>query len=162
SPSGDTILLNRVDPSLNTSSLEVLDSKSLAKTSSWNVSPPLYGEYSISDFAVASADTSQKHAMIMPFVGDNWVNVASSGRPGCIHFPTFVSNDLLATFICKQFVTASLSDSVTVIDTLNRTEYPDGAFAVSRDGKVVALSLNLTENENRFLSEPKMRILGKR
>lgn len=141
STTGRTVLLNHYDQ--KESHFEARDGNTFELRKSWSEAPPLRHLYSISDVAIAAADSDQKHIILGDFGTGRWRTLESNGnsKVGCVYSPTFISERLLASAICGKLMLLSTGGATLMEDHPEKDESEGEKIEVARDGRVIAASL---------------------
>jgi hypothetical protein len=157
SPTGKTIIINRLNQRLNVSHFDVFDGSTLKPRYSWSESPPLYHHlYSISDEAIAAVDSS--NIIVSEFGTKRW-RTAGKGSGFCAshNMPTLYSDKQLV-YGCDKFTATSTDGHVLMTDSFPTGDASSGKTTVAQAGRFVAISVDTTKVKTNLLSEPSVRI----
>ena len=139
SATGRTVLLNQYDR--KESHFEIRDGSTFELKKSWSEAPPLRHLYSISEVAIAAADSDQKRIVLSDFGSGRWKALDGSFKAGCIYSPALLSDKLLASEVCGKFVILSTEGATLLEDSPEKDESEGEQIEASRYGQVVATSL---------------------
>lgn len=153
SPSGGTLMVNRINQNANESYLEVFGADTSNPKYSWKQSPALYHLYSISDDGIAAADLNQDGLMRASFGSVNWKKSGNKFKPGCLNLPTFIAKDRLVVQACRDLLLIDKEGQPDLLYRLGETESLTEKIAFSSDGRFVALSVSDVEVKKHILSE---------
>ena len=175
SPTGKTIMINRLNQKLNVSHFHVFDASTLKARFFWDQSPPLYHNYSISDEGIAALNSNDHSVVVTEFGSTKWDAPGGRSKSGCFATsPTLVTNELLVVQQCQDLLlqtTAGVSYSLRARDG-DRTERAastqcvpyDGRMldktAVASEGRFVARSLPNVKIRKHLLTEPSVCLTG--
>jgi hypothetical protein len=159
SPTGKTVMVNRFNPKLNVSHLDLYDAATLTSEKSWSQSPRLYYDHSISDKGIAAL---QKPGIVAADFGQTTWAVVGKAIGNCGgNLPTLYSDDQLV-YGCTKLVAASISGQVLMTDVFRDGEQASAKKAVAQRGRFVAVSLDTTEVKQHIFSEATVRVIGTR
>jgi hypothetical protein len=154
SPTGKTVMVNRINQKANVSRFDVLDGDSFKLRCSWIESPGLYNSYSISDIAIATTEFHPPpRVLLSEFASRMWKPVGSKSKEGSFGVPTMLNNDQLFLQVGNQLSILSTDGRSHVLYELDKTETLDQRIALSQDGGFAAMSLNTFEVKKHILSE---------
>jgi hypothetical protein len=162
SPTGKTIIVNRINQKSRVGHFDVVDSSTSRAKVSWDQSPPLYRDYSTSDQEIAALNSNGQSIVAREFGSTKWSDVYrnSSTRSGCFpDSPTMVAGGALVVRSCKDLIflnTTGVSYSLGSLDDGQRSD----KTAVAQGGGFVAVSVDSIEVTKHLLSEPSSRITG--
>lgn len=140
SPTRRTVLLNHYDR--KESHFEVRDASTFEIRKSWSETPPLRRLYSISDQAIAAADSDQQHILFSDFGSGQWKTLDVGFRVGCVGSPTFVSDTSLVNANCDTIGLFSIKGEELMKDRSEKNESIEGQrIETARCGRVIAVSL---------------------
>lgn len=158
SPTGKTIMGNRLNQGLNVSHFDVFDASTLKTLYSWSESPPLYHHYSISDEAIAAVDFNNHSVVISEFGTKRWRTVGKgSGLCASMNMPTLYSDQQLV-YGCDKLIATSTDGHVLMTDSFPTGDKSSGKTTVAQAGRFVAISVDTTKVKTHILSEPSVRI----
>jgi len=158
SPTGQTIMTNRISQKLNVSHFDVLDASTLKVRYSWNQSPPLYHHYSISDRRIAAVDFNNHSIVVSEFGSNKWTTVGEpSGLCASMNMPTLY-NDQQLVYGCDRLIATSTDGHVLMTESYPSGDTPSGKTVVAQRGRFIAVSLDTKEVKKHLLSEPSVRI----
>jgi hypothetical protein len=150
SPTGNTVLINRISQRARVSHFDVLDGTTLRSRYSWDESPALYNSYSVSDTAIVADDFHRKNVIRTEFGTKQWKPLGVEFKNKCLGLATFLSDHQLE-HACEQGAHADEKG----LSELQR-------ITVSQDGKVIAESLGDLEIKKHILSEASVRLIAMR
>ena len=160
SPTGKTVLLNHYNR--NESYFEVRDGITFELKNSWSQTPSLRRNlYSISDVAIAAADSHQEHILISDFGTRKWRILDSNSKGVCASPPTLVSDTLLVYDNCNKLTLLSIEGLILMSDHAEKHESVEGErIEAARDGRTIAASL--VQGRGGGLSDTDVRRTGNR
>ena len=140
SPTGKTLMLNCYNTTLHFSRLDVWDGSTFRQIRAWSDAPLV--RYSISDVGIATADSNQQRVLFSEFGTGRWESLGKSFKIGCMSFPVFLNNKILATSDCDGLLLLTLEGKVLMTDHPEKREtLGDDKIAVAQGGAVLAASL---------------------
>jgi hypothetical protein len=160
SASGKTILINRIFRRSGTSyfsHLDVLDAKTLDSRYSWDHSPPVGSNYSISDegavIATSGSGTSGGSIVIASEFGDSNSSVLlNNSRSGClVGQPTLVPDGALVLQSCNDLLFLTKTGMSYSLGSLEGRS--SGKTAVAQNGRFVAISIDTIEVKRHIFTE---------
>jgi len=152
SPTGKTIMINHFNPKRNMSHLDVFDASTLTLKYSWNQSPRLYEDYSISDKGIAASGIGATD-----FGSTAWRRVGQGVGHCTGNVPTLYSDDELV-YGCSKLIAVSVNGQVLMTDSFPRGVEASEKKAVAQGGRLVAVSLQTVEVKKHLLTEPSRRV----
>jgi hypothetical protein len=159
SPTGRTILVNRVNQALNVSRFDVFDADTLRIRKSWSESPPLYHQYSISDGEIVAL--SDRSVIASQFGSAKWNVLDGGSKSDCIATsPTLVTNELMIVRECKDLLhrtTAGASFSLGRLSE-NDSDEPSADHCDPYDGRLSDKSAVASGGRSVALSVPAIKI----
>jgi hypothetical protein len=162
SPTGQTIMANRISQKLNLSHFDVFDASALKVRYSWNQSPPLYHTYSISDRGIAAADFNNHSIVVSEFGSNKWTTVGEpSGLCASMNMPTLYNDQQLA-YGCDKLIVTSTDGHVLMTDSFPSGDTSSGKTTVAQGGRFIAVSLDTKKIKKHLLTEPSVRITATR
>jgi hypothetical protein len=156
-----TILSNCLSNKLKISRFDVLDGNTLALRYSWNESPPLFRQYSISDTEISAADVNQSSIIVTRFVSRLWEPVGDKSKPGSVGLPVMISDDQLVVQIGAPLCVFSTVRRPALMYYLDRGRSLDGKMAVSLNGRFIALSSKNILVKKHILSEASVEVVAR-
>jgi hypothetical protein len=162
SPSGRTLMINRINQSANVSYLEAFDKDNLAVRHSWRESPALYHLYTISDSEIAALAHSQDQLVRTPLGRSDWKKSPLQFRPGCLNLPTFIADDRLVVQDCDRLLLIDKEGGSNFIYRLHETESFDSKIAFSSTGRFIAFSVAHANVKKHLFAEPTARTVTRR
>lgn len=156
SPTGKTIMLNHFNPKLNVSHLDVFDADTLNLKHSWNQSPRLYYDYSISDKGIAASGV-----FTTDFGRTSWTNVGH-GIGHCGGNVPILYTDEELVYGCSKLIVVSVNGQVLMTDSFPSSDEASPKRAIARGGRFVAVSLRTVEAKKHLLTESSRRITATR
>ena len=160
SPTGKTIMINRLAREQRVSHLSVIDADTLKVKLSWDQVPPLIHDYSISDKEIVATDTSWRSVLVSTFGnGGNWRTLVDDSKSHCLSFwPTLVTNGLVVLRRCKDLVVLDPAGAAYSLGPLDGAK--SAKTAVSQRGQLIAISLDSVEAKKHLLTESSSRVTG--
>ncbi len=143
SPSGKTLLINRIDQPENKSDIAVIDTADLSTRFTWSRVPALYNSYAVSDEGIAFRDTDRALIMFQKF-GERASNVIGhvSGYCFSMNAPTVLEGERVAYGCDDLTVSTTIGQSISKIP-FNATLRPTSPkISADKEGKRVALALD--------------------
>jgi hypothetical protein len=166
--SDDQILRPWMNPRYN--HLDVLDATSLATRFSWNLSPQLYGRYSISDVGIVASASNGSVIRSARFGSSRWDVIFDDPNRTCVgDYPTAVTDETVAihckdlTVITSPGVSFSLPIDFRGIsaDTCQADAPVDARkTTVALGSQVMALSSPVLKAKKHLLSETTVCLTG--
>jgi hypothetical protein len=140
SPSGRVLWLDHEDGG---SKVEVLDASSLQQLSAWE-QETLGPWFSVSDHAISKRPVGSPQQVVIKSIGGQWHVLYDVGSGGCLGEPNFVNDNMLIIGPCSVGL-ISTSGEILMKDKIPKGEHVEEDVAVSRNGKMAAVSLMRTK-----------------
>jgi len=156
SATGKTIMVNRISQRERISHVDVLDAGTLKVKQSWDESPPLYRDYSISDQQIV-AHSAGHSVVVADFESKKWEAVRDNPGSQCfLGSPSLVAEETLVVQSCGNLVLLNTTGTSYLLGPLDGQT--SDKTAVAQEGQFVAVSLDTVEVEKHLLSESSSRV----
>jgi hypothetical protein len=139
SPSGRTIWLD--NEGHGRSRIQVLEASTLDELSAWD-EMLLGGWFSVSNHAIATRTPQHPERVAIRNIGDAWRVLYEA--PVCVSEPRFVNDEMLIAGPCDTVSLISTGGDILMKDKIPRGAHLERDVAVSRNGKMAAVSLMRT------------------